>query len=104
MVTFKLFSCIIMEIITPNDSLPTRESPKENKYQKYIIEGVAWFGSGLILTAYISSLERTTDFIFNTLGAAGVLVVCVKKEAFQPIVLNAAWIIGGCYKYFLTDS
>ena len=53
----------------------TRESPKENKYQKYIIEGVAWFGSALILTAYIGSLERTTDFLFNTLGAAGVLVV-----------------------------
>ena len=95
-----------MEIITPNDSLPTRESqpePRENKYQKYIIEGLAWTGSGLILTAYVNSLERTTDFLFNTLGAAGVLVVCIKKQAFQPIVLNAAWIIGGCYKYFLTS-
>ena len=55
-----------MEIIVPNDSLPTRESqpkPIENKYQKYIIEGLAWTGSILILTAYISSLERTTDFL-----------------------------------------
>jgi hypothetical protein len=94
-----------MEIIAPNDSLSAKESPlAETKYKKYIIEGVAWFGSGLILTAYISSLERTTDFLFNTLGAAGVLGVCIKKRAFQPIVLNAAWIIGGCYKYFLTDS
>jgi hypothetical protein len=92
-----------MEIIVPNESLPTRESPKENKYQKYIIEGVAWFGSGLILTAYINSLERTTDFLFNTLGAAGVLVVCIKKRAFQPILLNTAWMIGGCYKYFLSS-
>jgi hypothetical protein len=93
-----------MEIIVPNDSLPTRESqPEENKYQKYIIEGLAWTGSVLILTAYVSSLERTTDFLFNTLGAAGVIVVCIKKRAFQPIVLNAAWIIGGCYKYFLTS-
>jgi hypothetical protein len=92
-----------MEIIVPNDSIPTGESQPENKYQKYIIEGVAWFGSGLILTAYISSLERTTDFLFNTLGAAGVLVVCIKKRAFQPIVLNTAWMIGGCYKYFLSS-
>ena len=95
-----------MEIIVPNDSLPTRESqpePRENKYQKYIIEGLAWTGSILILTAYVSSLERTTDFLFNTLGAAGVIGVCIKKRAFQPIVLNAAWIIGGCYKYFLTS-
>ena len=95
-----------MEIIVQNDSLPTRESqpkPIENKYQKYIIEGLAWTGSILILTAYISSLERTTDFLFNTLGAAGVIGVCIKKRAFQPIVLNAAWIIGGCYKYFLTS-
>ena len=93
-----------MEIIVQNDSLPTRESQsEENKYQKYIIEGFAWFGSVLIWTAYVSSLERTTDFLFNTLGAAGVIVVCIKKRAFQPIVLNAAWIIGGCYKYFLTS-
>jgi len=94
-----------MEIIVPNDSLPTRESqpePRENKYQKYIIEGLAWTGSVLILTAYVSSLERTTDFLFNSLGAAGVLVVCIKKRAFQPIALNAAWIIGGCYNYFNT--
>ncbi len=94
-----------MEIIVPNDSLVGRESPlEETKYKKYIIEGIAWGGSALILTAYVSSLERTTDFLFNTLGAAGVLGVCIKKRAFQPIVLNAAWIIGGCYKYFLTDS
>ena len=95
-----------MEIIVQNDSLPTRESqpkPIENKYQKYIIEGLAWTGSILILTAYVSSLERTTDFLFNTLGATGVIGVCIKKRAFQPIVLNAAWIIGGCYKYFLTS-
>jgi hypothetical protein len=94
-----------MEIIATNDSLSARESPLEEKtYKIYIIEGVAWTGSALILTAYIGSLERTTDFLFNTLGAAGVLGVCIKKRAFQPIVLNAAWIIGGCYKYFLTDS
>ncbi len=93
-----------MEIIVPNDSLPTRESSiEETKYKKYIIEGLAWTGSVLKFTAYVSSLERTTDFLFNTLGAAGVLVVCIKKRAFQPIALNAAWIIGGCYKYFLTS-
>lgn len=91
-----------MEIIVPNDSLADRESPlEETKYKKYIIEGIAWAGSALILTAYVSSLERTTDFLFNTLGAAGVLGVCIKKRAFQPIVLNAAWILGGCYKYFV---
>ena len=94
-----------MEIIEPNDSLSDRESPlEETKYKKYIIEGVAWFGSALILTAYIGSLERTTYLLFNTLGAAGVLGVCIKKQAIQPIVLNTAWIIGSCYKYFLTDS
>lgn len=94
-----------MEIIEPNDSLLDRESPlAETKYKKYIIEGVAWFGSALILTAYIGSLERTTYLLFNTLGAAGVLGVCIKKQAIQPIVLNTAWIIGSCYKYFLTDS
>jgi hypothetical protein len=93
-----------MEIIVPIDPLPTGESPPENKFQKYTIEVLGWVGSVLILTAYVSSLERTTAFLFNTLGAAGVLIVCVKKRVFQPIVVNAAWMIGGCYKYFLTDS
>ena len=53
-----------MEIIVQNDSLPTRESqpkPIENKYQKYIIEGLA-SGSILILTAYVSSWREPLIF------------------------------------------
>lgn len=94
-----------MEIIVPNDSLSDREiqEEEENKCQKYTSESVAWIGSVLILTAYIGSLERTTNFIFNTVGATGVLIICVKKRAFQPILLNTAWIIGSCYKYIMHD-
>jgi len=90
-----------MEIIVHD--APTIE-PVENKCEQFIIEGVAWTGSALILTAYVIPMERTVDFLFNILGASGVLIVCVKKRVFQPIVLNTAWIISGCYKYFLTDS
>ena len=95
-----------MEIITieniPQASESLREQ-RQNKCKNYIIEIMGWAGSALILVAYIGNLERTTDFIFNFIGSTGVLIVCIKKQAFQPILLNAAWIIGSFYKYFLTS-
>ena len=90
-----------MEIIIHDT--PTIRDPAGNKYKQYIFDSVGWTGSILVLIAYVFSLERTTDFLFNTLGASGVLAVCVEKRVFQPIVLNVAWIIIGCYKYFFTN-
>ena len=95
-----------MEIITieniPQASESLREQ-RQNTCKIYIIECIGWVGSALILVAYIGNLERTTNFIFNFVGSTGVLIVCIKKKAFQPILLNAAWIIGSFYKYFLTS-
>ena len=87
-----------MEIIDPSNSIPNR--PSEHKCKTIIIEGVAWFGSGLVLTAYIFPLNNELDLVFNVIGAASLLGVCIKKKAFQPTLLNTAWIIGGLYKYF----
>jgi len=95
-----------MEIIDISGSLSAEEPHQSNNLEKcrpYTIEGVAWVGSGLILTAYIYPLDLETDFIFNLIGAASLLGVCIKKKAFQPMVLNTAWIIGGFYKYFKTS-
>ena len=95
-----------MEIIDISGSLSAEEPRQSKSFEKcktYAIEGIAWVGSGLILTAYIYPLDLETDFIFNLIGAASLLGVCMKKKAFQPMVLNTAWIIGGFYKYFKTS-
>jgi len=95
-----------MEIIDISGSLSAEELPEYKTFEKcktYTIEGVAWVGSGLILTAYIYPLDLETDFMFNLVGAASLLGVCLKKKAFQPMVLNTALIIGGFYKYFKTS-
>ena len=70
------------------------------KYKMYILEGVGWVGSILVLIPYVVNISKTNDFILNTMGASGLLVVCVASKQYQSIVINAAWIVGGIYKYF----
>jgi hypothetical protein len=71
-----------------------------NKYKKYVSECVGWIGSVLVLIPYIVTLDKTTDFVLNTAGASGLFIVCVTSKQYQSIVINAAWIVGGFYKYF----
>jgi hypothetical protein len=66
----------------------------------YLSEGIGWIGSILVLIPYVVPLSKTNDFILNTLGASGLFVVCVTSKQYQSIVINAAWIVGGVYKYF----
>lgn len=70
------------------------------KYKMYISEGIGWIGSILVLIPYVVPFSKTNDFILNTLGASGLFVVCVTSKQYQSIVINAAWIVGGVYKYF----
>ena len=70
------------------------------KCKMYITEGVGWIGSILVLIPYVFPFSKTNDFILNTMGASGLLVVCVSSKQYQSIVINAAWIVGGIYKYF----
>lgn len=67
---------------------------------KYISEGVGWIGSILVLIPYVAPLNKTTDFILNTLGASGLFIVCLTSKQHQSVIINAAWIIGGIYKYY----
>jgi len=69
-------------------------------YKTYFLEGVGWIGSILVLIPYVVPFNKTIDFVLNTLGASGLFVVCVTSRQYQSIVINAAWIIGGFYKYF----
>ena len=49
---------------------------------------------------YVVTLNKTIDFALNTLGASGLFIVCVTSKQYQSMVINAAWIVGGIYKYF----
>jgi hypothetical protein len=70
------------------------------KYKVYLSEGVGWIGSVLVLIPYVVPFTKTIDFVLNTLGASGLFVVCVTSKQYQSVVINAAWIVGGIYKYF----
>jgi hypothetical protein len=97
------------KIIPVQESEPIRESipvstvSSENKLTKFILEGVGWAGSILVLCPYVMSLERDLDIILNTLGATGLLIVCITSKQYQSIVINTAWIIGGIYKYYANN-
>ena len=71
-----------------------------DKSIKYISEGVGWIGSVVVLIPYVVPFTKTIDFVLNTIGASGLFVVCVASKQYQSVVINAAWIVGGIYKYF----
>ena len=83
-------------------SIETHNADNITKYKMYISEGVGWIGSILVLIPYVVPLSKTNDFILNTLGASGLFVVCVTSKQYQSIVINAAWIVGGIYKYIFS--
>jgi len=72
----------------------------ENKCTTFILEGIGWAGSILVLCPYVVTFEKTIDFVLNTLGATGLLIVCIRSKQYQSIIINTAWIIGGIYKYY----
>jgi hypothetical protein len=85
---------------TPSPPVTTLSVTSQSKCAKMILEGIGWAGSILVLCPYVVHFEKTTDFVLNTLGATGLLVVCITSKQYQSIIINTAWIIGGIYKYF----
>jgi hypothetical protein len=71
-----------------------------SKCKVYLSEGVGWIGSVLVLIPYVTPLDKTVDFVLNTLGASGLFIVCLTSRQYQSVIINAAWVIGGFYKYF----
>ena len=70
----------------------------------YYLESAAWGGSILVLMAYIGEFPKLTEFLMNTIGSSAIFCICVRKKAYQPMVLNAIWAIGSFYKYFANIS
>jgi hypothetical protein len=80
--------------------VPSDVVTSENRCTTVILEVIGWAGSILVLCPYVVTFEKTIDFILNTLGATGLLIVCIKSKQYQSIIINTAWIIGGIYKYY----
>ena len=99
-----------MEINSNQNSIPIENITTDNTdnsnnnvtYKIYISEGVGWMGSILVLIPYVVPFNKTIDFVLNTLGASGLFIVCVTSKQYQSIVINAAWIVGGIYKYIFS--
>ena len=66
----------------------------------HIYEIVGWGGSILIFVVYINPFDDVINLSFNIIGSLGLIVPCINKRAYQPMVINVAWIIGSFYKYF----
>jgi len=81
---------------TPKSSTEKREPVSESNYCS---ECVGWGGSIMILTAYIGTFSNKIELCLNIVGAIGLLVICWKKKAYQPIFLNTAWIVGSIYNF-----
>ena len=87
-----------------NNNNNTNTSNSNINYKLYLTEGVGWIGSVLVLIPYVAPFTKTIDFVLNTLGASGLFVVCVTSKQYQSVIINAAWIVGGIYKYFFSSS
>ena len=83
-----------------NQSDVSTDTLSKTKCKRYISEGIGWIGSVLVLIPYVTPLDKTVDFVLNTLGASGLFIVCLTSKQHQSVIINAAWIIGGIYKYY----
>ena len=89
---------MINNIENGEDEKEEREEEKERNKERcndLILELIGWGGSVLIVTAYVVNLNNLNDFIFNTIGSASLVGVCYRKKAYQPLVINTAWVISG---------
>jgi hypothetical protein len=83
-----------------NESNVSTDTLSRTKCTLYLSEGVGWIGSVLVLIPYVIPVDKTVDFVLNTLGASGLFIVCLTSKQYQSVIINAAWVIGGFYKYF----
>ncbi len=66
-----------------------------------VIEILGWYGTIAIIGAYgLSSFNVVTPQsslyqLLNVTGAIGIVVLSLKKRAYQPAVLNIIWTIIG---------
>jgi hypothetical protein len=83
-----------------SESNVSPDTLSSSKCKLYLSEVVGWIGSVLVLIPYVIPLDKKVDFVLNTLGASGLFIVCLTSRQYQSVIINAAWVVGGFYKYF----
>lgn len=83
-----------------SESNVSPDTLSSSKCKLYLSEGIGWIGSVLVLIPYVIPLDKKVDFVLNTLGASGLFIVCLTSRQYQSVIINAAWVVGGVYKYF----
>ena len=90
-----------------SDVLPQHENidtERNKKCKSYVYETIGWTGSILVFLAYLNFLDEETNFYLNIFGPLGIVIVCIPKKTYQPIIVNSAWIIGAFYIKFFKDN
>lgn len=67
--------------------------------KKIVIEIVGWYGTVALITAYalnsfsIVATKSPLYQLLNLTGSFGILLISLRKKAYQPAVLNIIWAI-----------
>lgn len=76
----------------------SKASPVKDK-TNVLYEIVGWYGTVAIMGAYASNsfgvLDATNLWyqVLNGTGAVGIVLISLKKRAYQPAALNAIWTV-----------
>lgn len=71
------------------------------KIEKEAVEIEGWYGTVAILAAYaltsfgVISTQSYLYQILNVTGAIGIVIISLRKKAYQPAVLNIIWTLIG---------
>jgi len=72
---------------------------KETTKSNLVYEIVGWYGTVAIISAYalntFNIMAATNPWyqILNGTGAVGIVLISLKKKAYQPATLNAIWTV-----------
>lgn len=91
-----------MEVINIDQTTEeTTEETTKSKLKECTYEVIGWIGSVTVLTAYLAPIDDVSKIVLNSVGSAGIVVVCLSKKTYQPVITNSIWFIGGLVNYFL---
>jgi hypothetical protein len=79
--------------------MTAQTSKKTEEKTNIFYEIIGWYGTAAIMGAYASNsfgmLDATNIWyqILNGTGAVGIVLISIKKKAYQPATLNAIWTV-----------
>ena len=71
-----------------------------DKKTNYLCEAIGWSGSVLVLAAYLIPMNPQLYVALNCVGATGIAAICFTKRAYQSVIVNSIWVVGGIIRYY----